>query len=106
MQGIRSIYGGTVSEAGTEDHQSEDSDDENGYAGYARDLQAQQYAKSISDQGSLGLAQQLYESMKKQSEAITPAQLREMKQAQTDMKTTPDDIEATAAAISESAGQV
>ena len=91
---------------------SEDSDDENGYAGYARDLQAQQYAKSISDQGSLGLAQQLYESMKKQSEAITPAQLREMKQAQTDMKTTPDDIEttadteATAAAISESAGQV
>lgn len=91
---------------------SEDSDDENGYAGYARDLQAQQYAKSISDQGNLGLAQQLYESMKKQSEAITPAQLREMKQAQTDMKTTPDDIEATAdteataAANSESAGQV
>lgn len=74
---------------------SDDSEEEDGYAEYAHDLQAQQYAKAISDQGSLGLAQQLYESMKKQSEAITPAQLREMKQVQTDTEkqaeqTTPE----------------
>lgn len=61
---------------------SED-DEEDGYAEYARDLQAQQYAKAVSDQGKLGLAQQLYESMKKQSQAITPAQLHEMEQAGT-----------------------
>ena len=41
---------------------SDDSDD-NPYADYAYDLQAQQYAKLVSDQGKLGLAQQLYESM-------------------------------------------
>ena len=59
---------------------SDDSDD-NPYADYAYDLQAQQYAKLVSDQGKLGLAQQLYESMKKQNEAVTPEELHEMEQA-------------------------
>ena len=51
------------------------------YADYAYDLQAQQYAKLVSDQGKLGLAQQLYESMKKQNAAITPEELHEQEQA-------------------------
>lgn len=61
---------------------SDDSDD-NPYADYAYDLQAQQYAKLVSDQGKLGLAQQLYESMKKQNAAITPEELHEMEQVAT-----------------------
>lgn len=61
---------------------SDDSDD-NPYADYAYDLQAQQYAKLVSDQGKLGIAQQLYESMKKQNAAITPEELHEMEQAAT-----------------------
>ena len=48
---------------------------------YADNLQAQQYAKLVSDQGKLGLAQQLYESMKKQNVAVTPEELHEMEQA-------------------------
>ena len=55
--------------------------DSNPYADYAYDLQAQQYAKLVSDQGKLGLAQQLYESMKKQNVAVTPEELHEMEQA-------------------------
>ena len=43
---------------------SDSDEDDNPYADYAYDLQAQQYAKLVSDQGKLGLAQQLYESMK------------------------------------------
>ena len=46
---------------------SDSDEDDNPYADYAYDLQAQQYAKLVSDQGKLGLAQQLYESMKKQN---------------------------------------
>lgn len=61
---------------------SDDSDD-NPYADYAYDLQAQQYAKLVSDQGKLGFAQQLYESMKKQNAAVTPEELHEMEQAAT-----------------------
>ena len=61
---------------------SDDSDD-NPYADYAYDLQAQQYAKLVSDQGKLGLAQQLYESRKKQNAAVTPEELHEMEQAAT-----------------------
>ena len=41
----------------------------------ASGMRAQQYAKLVSDQGKLGLAQQLYESMKKQNAAITPEEL-------------------------------
>ena len=55
---------------------SDSDEDDNAY-----DLQAQQYAKLVSDQGKLGLAQQLYESMKKQNAAITPEELHEQEQA-------------------------
>ena len=61
---------------------SDDSDD-NPYADYAYDLQAQQYAKLVSNQGKLGLAQQLYESMKKQNAAGAPEELHETEQAAT-----------------------
>ena len=57
--------------------------DDNPYADYANDLQAQQYAKLVSNQGKLGLAQQLYESMKKQNAAVAPEELHEMEQAAT-----------------------
>lgn len=60
---------------------SDSDEDDNPYADYAYDLQAQQYAKLVSDQGKLGLAQQLYESMKKQNAAITPEELHEQEQA-------------------------
>lgn len=40
-------------------------EDSSGYADYAYDMQAQQFGKIVSDQGSFGLAQQLFESMKK-----------------------------------------
>ena len=60
---------------------SDSDEDSNPYADYAYDLQAQQYAKLVSDQGKLGLAQQLYESMKKQNVAVTPEELHEMEQA-------------------------
>ena len=36
---------------------SDSDEDDNPYADYAYDLQAQQYAKLVSDQGKLGLAQ-------------------------------------------------
>ena len=42
---------------------SDSDEDDNPYADYAYDLQAQQYAKLVSDQGKLGLAQQLYEGV-------------------------------------------
>lgn len=52
-----------------------DDEEEDPYMEYAMDLQAQQYAKLVSDQGDFGLARQLYESMKKQSMAISPEEL-------------------------------
>lgn len=58
-----------------------DDEEDDQYAEYAYDLQAQQYAKLVSNQGKLGLAQQLYESMKKQNVAVTPEELHEMEQA-------------------------
>ena len=39
-------------------------DDENEYMRYFGDLRVQQYAQAVTDQGKLGLAQQLYEAMK------------------------------------------
>lgn len=38
---------------------------ENDYMSYFSDLRIQQYAKVASDQGTIGLAQQLYEAMKR-----------------------------------------
>lgn len=41
-------------------------DDENEYIQYFGDTLYQEYAKNISDSGELGIAQMLYESMKRQ----------------------------------------
>lgn len=40
-----------------------DEEDSSGFLDYAYDLQAQKYAEMVSEQGKLGLANQLYEAM-------------------------------------------
>lgn len=52
-------------------------DEKNEYEEYFGDMRIQQYAKIASDQGGFGLAQQLYEAMKTQSQAIDPSTLHE-----------------------------
>ena len=50
-----------------------DSEEEEGdYLSYFGDMMYQEYAKQIAENGELGLAQQLYESMKKNT--VTPVQ--------------------------------
>ncbi len=50
-----------------------DSEEEEGdYLSYFGDMMYQEYAKQIAENGELGLAQQLYESMKKNT--VTPIQ--------------------------------
>ena len=56
-------------------------DEEDGYTQYAYDLQAQQYANLVTEQGKIGLAQHLYESMKKQDAGIKPGQLEAQEEA-------------------------
>lgn len=56
-------------------------DDEDGYAQYAYDLQAQEYAKLVTEQGNIGLAKQLYESMKRQNAGITPEEFKAQEEA-------------------------
>ena len=53
-----------------------DDEDTGGYGEYLDDFQAQQYAQMVTEQGKLGLAQQLYESMKLQSKGISPQELQ------------------------------
>lgn len=53
-----------------------DDEDSGGYGEYLDDFQAQQYAQMVTEQGKLGLAQQLYESMKLQSKGISPQELQ------------------------------
>lgn len=50
-------------------------EEENQYEEYFGDLRIQEFAKSASDQGTFGLAQQLYDAMKTQSQAIDPSTL-------------------------------
>lgn len=52
-----------------------DDDEENQYEEYFGDMRIQEFAKSASDQGTFGLAQQLYDAMKMQSQAIDPSTL-------------------------------
>lgn len=42
-------------------------EEENEYETYFGDMRIQQYAKSVVDQGGVGLAQQLYDAMKRNS---------------------------------------
>ncbi len=46
-------------------------EDENEYETYFGDMRIQQYAQAVVDQGGIGLAQQLYESMKRNSGPTT-----------------------------------
>ena len=50
-------------------------DEEDQYEEYFGDMRIQEFAKSASEQGTFGLAQQLYEAMKTQSQAIDPSTL-------------------------------
>lgn len=45
-------------------------EEENDYEQYFGDMRIQQYAQSVMDQGGLGLAQQLYEGMKRNTTTI------------------------------------
>ncbi len=47
-------------------------EEENDYLNYFGDMMYQEYAKTIAENGELGLAQQLYESMKRNT--VTPIQ--------------------------------
>ena len=52
------------------------SDDSQGdYEKMFSDMRIQQYAERATEQGGIGLAQQLYESMKLQASAIPPAEV-------------------------------
>ncbi len=46
-------------------------EEENEYETYFGDMRIQEYAKSVVDQGGIGLAQQLYEAMKRNSGPTT-----------------------------------
>ena len=46
-------------------------EDENEYETYFGDMRIQQYAQSVVDQGGIGLAQQLYDAMKRNSGPTT-----------------------------------
>lgn len=46
-------------------------EEENEYETYFGDMRIQQYAKSVVDQGGVGLAQQLYDAMKRNSGPTT-----------------------------------
>jgi len=47
------------------DTMTDSEDEENEYMSYFGDMMYQEYAKQIAENGELGLAQQLYESMKR-----------------------------------------
>ena len=46
-------------------------EEENQYTEYFGDMMLQEYAYAITDQGSLGIAQKLYESMKNNMKAVS-----------------------------------
>ncbi|MDD6267952.1 MAG: rod-binding protein [Clostridium sp.] len=46
-------------------------EEENQYMEYFGDMMLQEYASAITDQGSLGIAQKLYESMKNNMKAVS-----------------------------------
>ena len=50
-------------------------EEKNDYEEMFGDLRIQQYAKKVSDQGGIGLAKQLYESMKN-NQGIKPEQIK------------------------------
>ena len=60
---------------------SDDEDSSTSYESMFGDMRVQEMAKRASDQGGIGLAQQLYDSMKRQASGITPEQLASQREA-------------------------
>lgn len=54
------------------DAMTDNEEEENDYMSYFGDMMYQEYAKTIAENGELGLAQQLYESIKRNT--VTPIQ--------------------------------
>lgn len=54
------------------DAMTDNEEEENDYMSYFGDMMYQEYAKAVAENGELGLAQQLYESMKRNT--VTPIQ--------------------------------
>lgn len=54
------------------DAMTDSEEEENDYMSYFGDMMYQEYAKTIAENGELGLAQQLYDSMKRNT--VTPIQ--------------------------------
>lgn len=54
------------------DAMTDNEEEENDYLSYFGDMMYQEYAKTVAENGELGLAQQLYESMKRNT--VTPIQ--------------------------------
>lgn len=73
------------------DAMTDSEEEENDYLNYFGDMMYQEYAKTIAENGELGLAQQLYESMKHNT--VTPIQ--------ESLQTTDESVTAAAALASE-----
>ena len=73
------------------DAMTDSEEEENDYLNYFGDMMYQEYAKTIAENGELGLAQQLYESMKRNT--VTPIQ--------ESLQTTDESVTAAAAFASE-----
>ncbi len=61
---------------------SDDKDSSTSYDTMFGDMRVQEMAKRATDQGGIGLAQQLYESMKRQASGITPDELASQRAAE------------------------
>ena len=61
---------------------SDESESSTSYDSMFGDMRVQEMAKRATEQGGIGLAQQLYESMKRQASGITPEQLASRREAQ------------------------
>lgn len=59
-------------------------EDENQYLSYFGDMMYQEYAKQIAENGELGLAQQLYESMKRNTVSPVKAALEASENTETE----------------------
>ena len=61
---------------------SDESESSTSYDSMFGDMRVQEMAKRATEQGGIGLAQQLYKSMKRQASGITPEQLASRREAQ------------------------
>ena len=64
-------------------------EEEGDYMEQFGDLLYQEYAKMAADSGSIGIAKQLFESMKLQQQAVTPEELEAQKAAEASQTANP-----------------